>query len=196
MKKLLTWCGFLVCVLVLSSCFIPEKFSSEFNFKEDGAFNYKFDGTITHALIAAEKTKAGGVSEKTQKSIPAIVQQIQKSPDTKEAKHLDDAKFKVVIQGERNIKSIFSLLDFLKVVQDKNGVIRVFSPPLNEKNKKEIKELGINIDGTLKITLPKNAEVLESNATSSPSLGGLIGGYTWKINSDNPVNLKFKLKDK
>jgi hypothetical protein len=51
------------------------------------------------------------------------------------------------------------------------------------------------MDGKLEVVLPRNAEIISNNSTSSPSFFGLLGGYSWKIGaiSDKPV-MKVRLK--
>jgi hypothetical protein len=51
------------------------------------------------------------------------------------------------------------------------------------------------MDGTLEVSLPKNAEIISHNATSTPSFFGLLGGYSWKIGAvgDRPM-MKVRIK--
>lgn len=74
-------------------------------------------------------------------------------------------------------------------------VITIASGEIDEKGKKQLAQLGIKLDGTLDITIPKNAEVLSHNATSTPSVFGLVGVYSWKIGSveQRPI-MKIRMK--
>jgi hypothetical protein len=73
-----------------------------------------------------------------------------------------------------------------------NGSIELSSGGLKQKDKEELKQLGVKIDGTLEVRLPGNAKVLSHNATSAPGL--FSKAYQWKIGSveDQPT-LKFEL---
>lgn len=195
MSKTIKLLSLATCVTLLAGCFIPEKFDANIQFNEDSTFNYTYDGTIVNALGAAEKHKTGSLSEKSKADSPKIIAQLKKDPATKSVSQVNDVTYKVALERKNQPSNMFSLMDFIKVRKDKAGVITVFTPKFTEKNLKELKELGVNVDGSLKISLPKNAEIVESNAQSSPGLGGLVGGYSWKIKKlDDAVNLKFKLK--
>ncbi len=185
----------MACFSLLVGCFIPEKFEANIQFNENSTFNYIYDGTIVNALGAAEKHKTGSLSEKSNADFSKIVAQLKKDPATKSVTQVNDITYKIALERKNHLSNMFSLMDFIKVRKDQAGVISVFTPKFTEKNLKELKELGVNVDGSLKISLPKNAEIIESNAQSSPSLGGLVGGYCWKIKKlDDTVSLKFKLK--
>lgn len=191
-KKIIKQFSLVACFSLLAGCFIPEKFDANIQFNEDSTFNYTYDGTIVNALGAAEKHKKGSLSEKSKAEFPKIIAQLKKDPATKSVSQVNDITYKVSLDRKGQPSNMFSLMDFIKIRKDQSGVITVFTPKFTEKNLKELKELGVNVDGTLKIALPKNAEVIESNAQSKPSL---MSGYSWKIKKvDDPVNLKFKLK--
>lgn len=195
MEKLFKYLSLGLCITLLAGCFIPEKFDASMQFNSDSSFNYTYDGTVVNALGLVEKRKNGSLSEKSKAEFPKIIAQMKKDPATKSVSQVDDVTYKISLEKKNQASNLFSLMDFIKVRKDQSGVITVFTPKFSDKNLKELKELGVTVDGTLKITLPKNAEVIESNAQSSPSLGGMVGSYTWKFKKvDEPVNFKFKMK--
>jgi hypothetical protein len=99
------------------------------------------------------------------------------------------------LESKRKSGQALDVLNIFTVRTGKDGVITIASGELDEKGKKQLTQLGIKLDGTLDITVPKNAEVLSHNATSTPSLFGLVGTYSWKIGSieQRPV-MKIRMK--
>lgn len=87
------------------------------------------------------------------------------------------------------------MLDIFTVSTDKNGIMTITSNEIKDKEKRDLEQIGIKIDGTLEVRLPKNAEVISQNATSTPTFFGMFGTYSWKIGrvDQRPV-LKVKLK--
>lgn len=100
-----------------------------------------------------------------------------------------------VIAGERKAGQAANVLDAFRVFTDKDGDINITSVGLKPADKVELQKLGLKIDGKLEVTLPRNAEVISSNATSTPSLFGLFGAYSRKIGSieERPV-MKIRLR--
>jgi len=71
----------------------------------------------------------------------------------------------------------------------------IASTKLDDKSKKDLSQLGIHIDGTLEVKLPKNVEILSQNATSTPSFFGMFGSYGWKIGGlDQRPVMKIRIK--
>jgi hypothetical protein len=59
----------------------------------------------------------------------------------------------------------------------------------------DLSKLELIIDGTLDVTLPKNAVVISSNATSSPSFFERMEKHSWKIGAiDQRPVMKIKLQ--
>ena len=76
-----------------------------------------------------------------------------------------------------------NVMDMIKVSFDKDGVMTTTSTAISDQARSQINALGLNISGTLKVDLPKNAVILYSNTNSSPSFFGMLGAYGWKIRS-------------
>lgn len=66
-------------------------------------------------------------------------------------------------------------MDIFSVTHGKDGVITIASPKRVAKGVQELSKLGIKIDGTLGVVLPKNATIISHNAASEPEFFGLFG---------------------
>ena len=63
---------------------------------------------------------------------------------------------------------------------------------MNDKDRQNLKSLGIKVDGKFEVLLPSNAKVLSNNASSTPGL--LSKAYLWKIGGvDDQPSIRFTL---
>ena len=145
---------------------------------------------VHHRLQAAAHF-VGPVNE----SLARETATFQRDPDVKKANYLGNGRYELVLESKRKKGEALNVLGVLKVGTGKDGIITIASGELDKNGKKQLSEMGIKLDGTLEVTLPKNAEVLSHNATSTPSFFGLLGSYSWKIgNIDQRPLMKIRLK--
>lgn len=196
MKRIFASLAVAVSTIALTGCLVPEKFTATVKVGNDGSYSYQYSGTTAFVPAIFELTKTGGtLSPKTEKDLQAMTGQISKSKDVQKATYEGKGRYDVIIAGVRKPGQQMALLDAFRIYTDKDGVINISSVAVKESDKAKLAELGLRINGKLSVTLPKNAEVLSTNATSSPTLFGLFGTYSWTIGSmeDRPV-MKIRLR--
>ncbi len=180
---------------VLAGCLVPEKFTAQVAIKQDGSYDYAYAGTTAFAPALAQIRKVGKLSDKDEAALKGETENMKRDPDVRRAEYMGGGRYDLVVQGQKKSGQPLRLFDFLNVRTDKDGVMTISSPEINAKTRKELGELGIKIDGTLEVKLPKNAEILSHNATSTPSFFGMFGAYKWKIGSvDQQPVMKLRLK--
>jgi hypothetical protein len=181
--------------LALAGCLLPEKFTAKIDFKSDGNYQYSYSGTAINALAKMQTQSGIALTSKDTDKLKADAELFAKQPDFKRVVYKGEARYEIELEGNRKKGDRFSLMDVLTVSTDAAGLTIVESKPISDKNKAEMKKMGWKIDGALEVKLPKNAEIVTQNATSTPSFGGLFGAYTWKIgSSETGVSMKFRLK--
>lgn len=180
---------------LLSGCLVPERFSAKVEVQPDASYSYSYAGTAVHALAALQLKQGGSLSAKDVTGLKGEAEKLRKNPDVREATYKGDARYNLVIEGKKKAGEAMTMLNILNVKTDKDGVMTIASSELTEKGKKDLQQLGITIDGTLDVTLPKNAEIISHNATSTPSFFGMFGTYSWKIGRiDQRPLIKVRLK--
>lgn len=185
----------LTTALLLSGCLVPEKFAATVAIHPDASYEYRYTGTVINAFGASEIKTTGVLSPKSDAGLKAEADKMKSIPDVRSASYLGSSRYQLAMEGNKKAGEALKLLDILTVTRDKDGVITIASPEYKDKDLQNLADLGIKIDGTLDIKLPRNAEVLSQNATSTPSFFGLIGGYSWKIGrADQRPMMKIKLK--
>ena len=142
---------------------------------------FKYSGTVVYALAAAQIKKVGSLSEKEQNDLNDGVKEMLKDPNVKQATYKGDGRYKIEIESRKKTGESLNMFDTFSVNTDENGVMTISSLEINEKSQMELEGIGISVDGLFKVYLPKNAEVISHNATSTPMFFGMFGGYSWKI---------------
>lgn len=180
---------------VLTGCLIPEKFTIKIDVQADASYAAKFSGTVVNPLAAVELAQKGKLAEKDELALKNDVASMSKNPDVKAVKYLGKGRYDLVLESKKAAGQPLKMLDIFNVRTTKDGIIEISSSPIDDKSKKQFAQLGIKIDGTLDVTLPKNADVISHNATSEPTFFGLFGTYSWKIGRvDQQPSIKFRLK--
>ena len=185
----------LACAALLSGCLVPERFTAKVEIQPDASYTYQYSGTAIHALAAAQIKKTGSLSEKDKNVLKMEADKLSKRPDVQRAIYKGDGRFELEIESKKKAGEPLHMLEIFSVSTDKDGVMTIASKEINEKGKRDLEQVGITIDGTLEVRLPKNAEIISQNATSAPTFFGLFGTYSWKIGRlDQRPMMKIKLK--
>jgi hypothetical protein len=182
-------------VLVLTACLVPEKFTASITFQPSGDYAFQYSGTAVNPKAAAEIKQAGLLSNKSNKELIADAVQMKKYPAVQQADYKGNGRYQITLQESKKMGQTLNAFDIFSVSKDKFGVITIASLHMDAHVLADLSKLGLVIDGTLDVTLPKNAVVISSNATSQPSFFGLLGKYSWKIGAiDQRPMMKIKLQ--
>lgn len=186
--------AFAASAVLLTGCLIPESFKAKADFAANGDYTFAYDGTAVHAMAAAEEKQTGSIRPKDEEGLKAEAVKMKKDPTVQSAEYLGHGRYQLKLLAKKKAGENLRMMDIFSVTQAKDGVITISSPKLAAKDVQELSKLGIKIDGTLEIILPKNATVISHNATSEPKFFGFFGTYAWKIGSlDQRPEMKIKL---
>lgn len=178
---------------VLTGCWIPEKFDATIDFKPNGGYTMVFDGILHHGMLLQAKNEGGKLPKDADKFLQAEADQLGRRKGVTTAKRVGDTKidFKATHTAEQFQPG--QPFDAIFLRKEPDGTYSVKALAANDRDRQAIKRLGMKLDGSLKITLPSNATVVETNATTKP--GTFSSGYKWNITQDTPAPLlRFKLK--
>ncbi len=184
--------------LTLSSCMFPEEFESEVTINQDGTFVFAYDGVLTFVIARAEEVKKGGLSPQAEKKIKELEEEIKKDAGFKKVDYIGHSQFKVLYQKEGSLDKPFYFvsreIDLFTITPKDGGLVELKGMALREKDIRELESINLTIDGEL--TVNTDGEVIEHNANSTPSLFGLMGGYSWEIKSlsDPQPSIIIKIK--
>ena len=178
--------------LSLTGCLLPEKFEASVNFKPDGGYTYKYEGTAVHFLAAAAIKEKGSLPAKDEDGLKREAEKAAKAPGVRKMAYTGNGRFDVQIDEDVKAGRQVSTLKIFNITRDKDGVFVLAVPPMKEKDRDQLRSFGIKVNGKAEVFLPANAKVLEHNATGTPGL--LSKSYSWKIGAvdDRPM-IRFTL---
>lgn len=183
-----------VSAVLLTGCLIPESFKAKADFASNGDYTFSYDGTAVHAMAAAEEKKTGSLRAQDEEGLKSEATKMKKDPMVQSAEYLGHGRYQLKLLAKKKAGENLKMMDIFSVTHAKDGVITISSPKLSAKDVQELTKLGIKIDGTLEVVLPKNATIISHNATSEPKFFGLFGTYAWKIGSlEQRPEMKIKL---
>jgi hypothetical protein len=172
---------------------IPENFTAAIEMKEDGSYNYKYDGKAVFLLAAAAIKEKGSLPPKDDAALKAEAEKMSKKPEYKKVNYLGNGRYD--LQTEESLKTGQSAqtIKIFSILKDKDDVYTMALPLLKPKEKQDLKSLGIKINGVAKVTLPLSSKVLSNNASKTP--GFFSKSYEWNISSvEDQPSIRFTLK--
>ena len=192
MRKALFTASALALTLGLSGCLVPEKFDASVNVKPDGSYTYKYDGSAVHYAAAAAIKEKGKLPEKDEAGLKREAEKAAAAPGVKKMAYRGDGRYDVSIDQELKAGEKVRTLSIFNYSRDKDGAYVIAAQKMNDKDRQNLKSLGIKVDGKFEVLLPSNAKVLSNNASSTPGL--LSKAYTWKIGGvDDQPSIRFTL---
>lgn len=192
MKRLF---GAVVCAAAcaaLSGCLVPEKFQTSVQFKNDGGYTYKYEGTVVHYLAAAAIKEKGSLLPKDEAVLEREAEKASRAPGVKRMTYAGQGRYDVRIEQDLKPGQQVDTLKLFTITREKDGTFVVATPAIKEKDRANLLSLGIKVDGTAEVTLPGKAQVLSHNASKTPGL--FSKSYAWKIGSlDDRPTIRFTM---
>jgi hypothetical protein len=169
--------------LLLTGCLVPERFAARTAFQSDGSYEYSYAGTAVHTLAAGQMAGGKQLGAIKEAGMREAAVKLERGDEVRQATYNGNARYDVSVEGKRQRGQALDLLGMLRVQTGPDGVLTLQAGKLDDKDKASMATLGIKLEGKLSVTVPISADVISHNATSTPSFFGLIGTYSWKIDS-------------
>jgi hypothetical protein len=166
--------------LFLTSCLVPEEFTSTLNIDKNKQYKFSYDGTVAYGTALAEIKERGQLSQADNAEIKKAEANLRKEKGFSSVEYVGRGRFKVRYEESGPVqfgKKIF--LDMIEFRSAPGGAIQILGTDISPENRNELSKLDLKLDGTLKVT--SDIRVIEHNATSTPWFGGLWGAYEWHI---------------
>lgn len=167
--------------LLLAGCYAPENFNAQLDFDDDGSYTFHYKGNLAYVPLIVDMQKKNMSTDKEKQVAQDHLAKIKKDGNVKSAEYIGKGRYKLEIEEKLKPGEKLNFMGFFSVVHAKDGSIKVSTSEVKQKDKGSLESLGLNVNGTLSVSVPKNAKVLSSNADSTPTLG--IGDYKWNIKS-------------
>lgn len=167
--------------LLLAGCYAPENFNAQLDFNDDGSYTFHYKGNLAYVPLIVDMQKKNMSTDKEKQVAQDHLAKIKKDGNVKSAEYIGKGRYKLEIEEKLKPGEKLNFMGFFSVVHAKDGSIKVSTSEVKQKDKGSLESLGLNVNGTLSVSVPKNAKVLSSNADNTPTLG--IGDYKWNIKS-------------
>lgn len=176
--------GVLAALLLLSSCYIPDKFKSELRLSRYGDYSLTFKGDLMWAPILDDYRKGKVTPEGEAEKINNILKDLVRDIAVKKAVSKGKGRFAVEYErtGRLGQVQLISLLRrdarLLAMRSSENNAIVIHGNSMKPSDAQILAEMGLNMEGEFRITT--DANVVEHNATSVKPFGN-ARVYIWKI---------------
>lgn len=180
---------------LLSGCLVPEKFDASISFNKDGTYVYRYSGTAANGNALRDMKMKGKLDAQAEEEVKAFAQELAKdNKEVKEIEYQGNARYRLETEETLRVGQKSSLIPLVKVLHGKGGTIVVASPRFREKDKAMLQDAGVKVEGTLKVTLPSGAKVVDQNADETP--GWFSRTYEWKIGKiDKAPRIEFRMPE-
>ena len=181
--------GVLAAVLLLSSCYIPDKFKSELRLSRYGDYALSFKGDLLWAPILDDYRKGKVTIENEQEKLDNIRKDLIRDIAVRKMESRGKGRFAVEYDRAGRLQKVqlIALLRrdarLLAMRSMENGVIVIHANAMKPSDAQIMAEMGLTMEGEFRVTTDGN--VVEHNATEIRPFG-TSRVYIWKI--ENPLS--------
>lgn len=191
--------GVLAALLLLSSCYIPDKFKSELRLSRYGDFSLTYKGDLLWAPILDDYRKHKVTPENEPEKIENIRKDLVRDMAIRKMENAGKGRFKVEYEraGRLERVQLIALLRrdarLLALRSLENGAIAVHANAMKPSDAQIMAEMGLTMEGEFRVTTDGN--VVEHNASEVRPFG-TSKVYIWKIdNALSPMPHLVMLRD-
>ena len=174
----------LAVVLVLSGCYLPDRFKLDMNIDKSGKYAFIYEGDLV-AFNFLRKIGQGEVRADDKDEISVYEQDLKRDSGFEEVTYLGQARYRVKYKRQSNIveRGNFSFVrrnaPFMTIKRGEDGLVRIEGDKPNKQYRDELVAKGFDTRGVVRLWT--NARVLDHNA--SQVIQGNPTQYVWDIQS-------------
>lgn len=180
-----------LCLLVVSSCYVPNDFVAEIRLGRDGSYALTYQGNLTWAPLYKDVREGTISAEERKTREKAVIDDLQRDPAFKVVTPLGSGTFKVRYEsmgrfsGTQTVAFVRRSSPLLLIEVKPNGTVLVRAtqdPKLRDPG--ELEKLGLRTQGQLRLIT--DVPSLQQNAQKVGALEGRFASfkvYDWVINS-------------
>jgi hypothetical protein len=171
----------LLCLFVLSSCYVPDQYEAEIRLSKDGSYGITFVGILIYAPLFGQIARGEIDPAHAQENERMFLDQLKRDTYFKEVVPLGRGRYRVRYENEGKFGPQNPMVTFVsrrepifRVLITKDGNVEVNGSGRAATYAKNFEAVGIKSQGLFRITT--DAEVLEQNAGFSRA--STTPGYT------------------
>lgn len=165
----------LVSCALLSGCLAPEKFTASVEFNDDLSYRYTYKGITAFVPMVMEMaSKKRALTDADQRALAAEGQKFRaKNPDVQKMEYVGDARFNIEMEGIRGSGVRTELFQTLLIAQNDARTQQAVVAKMQSKDAKAMGDIGLKLDGKLRVKLPSKAKIVQTNGDVAKGLLGL-----------------------
>ncbi|MBX7198590.1 MAG: hypothetical protein K1X51_04385 [Rhodospirillaceae bacterium] len=201
MKFLARLCAVLLCLTLVSSCFVPDNFETELRITKDGSYGITYIGVLTYAPLFGQIARGAIDEQHAKDNERMMMEQLKRDDGFKQVTSLGKGRYQVRYERTGRFAGAHQQVTFVsrqepifRVRTTESATVEVNGSGQGKLYAKQLGEVGLKTQGLFRVVT--DAEVTESNAQfkrQSPAPGFTI--YDWRIRdfTDIPPHLSAKL---
>lgn len=174
----------LAVLLLLSGCYLPDRFQLSMNIDKGGKYAFIYEGDLV-AFNFLRKIGQGEVRADDADEIAVYEQDLKRDSGFEEVTYLGQARYRVKYKRQSNIleRGSFSFVrrnaPFMVIKRGEDGLVRIEGDKPNKQYRDELVDKGFDTRGVVRLWT--NARVLDHNAQQV--IQGNPTQYVWDIQS-------------
>ena len=174
-------------------CFVPEDYEANVKVNNDKSYIFTYEGNLIFVL-ALDAALEEGLDQEDEAELKEIEEEFRQDPDFTKVEYIGNARYKVSVKKVGQPGERYEFLEIFNIETNNEGLLIISADRPSEEDINELVDMGIKMNGTLTVTVPRGIEVVEHNADSEPKLFGLLGSYKWELDSIADANPYIVLK--
>lgn len=162
-------CAGLVCLTLLTSCFVPDQYEAEIRLSKDGSYGITFIGVLIYAPLYSQIVRGNIDEEHAKENDRMFYEQLKRESAFKEVAQLGKGRYRVRYEREGRFAGSHQMVTFVsrqepifRILTKESGDVEVNGSGQGARYAKAFNEIGIKSQGLLRITT--DAEVIQQNA--------------------------------
>jgi hypothetical protein len=182
---------------LLSSCYLPNAFEAEIKLMKDGTFTLSFQGELIYYPLVYEIVAKNLPIEMQTEKMAVTERDLRRDTNFQEVRSLGRGRFKVRYKHTEKIEGTFLYTfvrrnaEIMAVKLAPTGLLTVGARTLKPDDVRSARQIGITINGTLKVV--SDLPIAESNAMETKK-EGLATAYLWRLTPETQKSPKIVFK--
>jgi len=159
----------LVCLALLTSCFVPDQYEAEIRLTKDGSYGITFIGVLIYAPLFGQIARGKIDPEKAKENDRMFYEQLKRESTFKEVTPLGQGRYRVRYEREGRFAGKQQMVTFVsrqqpifRILTKESGNVEVNGSGQGKLYAKDFEAVGIQSRGLLRIVT--DAQVLDHNA--------------------------------
>jgi len=183
-RRFLRAAAAVLAVVLLSGCYLPDRFTLQINMQRDGEYAFIYEGDLL-AFNFLRKIGAGDVSANDADEIQVYDSDLRRDSGFSEVDYVGQGRYRVKYRRQSNIleRPSFSFVrrnaPFMTIKRNAQGLVTLTGDRPNKQYRDELVAKGFNTRGVVRLWT--DARVLDHNANQV--IQGSPTQYVWNIES-------------